>query len=169
MTEPVWQLDHKWSYKTLRGVCHNVCFLETAIQYSKIDIGLICFRIWMYRYSDTYEHGMSQFRNTGRDGAVQGTHPTQLCSLKLCKYFSITAFREYLKEWKSLHWFFHNCFILNVLHFFKLSAKFVLKRNDLPNDPLTDTLNSLTDTLLSAAEGAVDPVAKFTSLVRARD
>ena len=29
--------------------------------------------------------------------------------------------------------------------------------------------NSLTDTLLSAAEGAEDPVAKFTSLVRARD
>ena len=29
--------------------------------------------------------------------------------------------------------------------------------------------NSLTDTLLSAAEGAEDPVAKFTSLVRVRD
>ena len=29
--------------------------------------------------------------------------------------------------------------------------------------------NSLTDTLLSAAKGAEDPVAKFTSLVRARD
>ena len=29
--------------------------------------------------------------------------------------------------------------------------------------------NSLTDTLLSAAEGAEDPVAKFTFLVRARD
>ena len=29
--------------------------------------------------------------------------------------------------------------------------------------------NSLTDTLLSAAEGAEDSVAKFTSLVRARD
>ena len=29
--------------------------------------------------------------------------------------------------------------------------------------------NSLTDTLLSAAEGAEDPVAKFTSLVKARD
>ena len=29
--------------------------------------------------------------------------------------------------------------------------------------------DSLTDTLLSAAEGAEDPVAKFTSLVRARD
>ena len=29
--------------------------------------------------------------------------------------------------------------------------------------------NSLTDSLLSAAEGAEDPVAKFTSLVRARD
>ena len=29
--------------------------------------------------------------------------------------------------------------------------------------------NSLTDTLLSAAEGAEDPVAKFTSLVRASD
>ena len=29
--------------------------------------------------------------------------------------------------------------------------------------------NSLTDSLLSAAEGAEDSVAKFTSLVRARD
>ena len=29
--------------------------------------------------------------------------------------------------------------------------------------------NSLTDTLLSAAEGAEDSIAKFTSLVRARD
>ena len=29
--------------------------------------------------------------------------------------------------------------------------------------------NSLTDTFLSAAEGAEDSVAKFTSLVRARD
>ena len=29
--------------------------------------------------------------------------------------------------------------------------------------------NSLTDTLLSAAEGAEDSVVKFTSLVRARD
>ena len=29
--------------------------------------------------------------------------------------------------------------------------------------------NSLTDTLLSAAEGAEDSVAKFTCLVRARD
>ena len=29
--------------------------------------------------------------------------------------------------------------------------------------------NSLTDTLLSAVEGAEDSVAKFTSLVRARD
>ena len=29
--------------------------------------------------------------------------------------------------------------------------------------------NSLTDTLLSAAEGPEDPVAKFTSLVKARD
>ena len=29
--------------------------------------------------------------------------------------------------------------------------------------------NSLTDSLLSAAEGADDSVAKFTSLVRARD
>ena len=29
--------------------------------------------------------------------------------------------------------------------------------------------NSLTDTLLSAAEGTEDSVAKFTSLVRARD
>ena len=29
--------------------------------------------------------------------------------------------------------------------------------------------NSLTDTLLSATEGAEDSVAKFTSLVRARD
>ena len=29
--------------------------------------------------------------------------------------------------------------------------------------------NSLTDTLLSAAEGAEDSVAEFTSLVRARD
>ena len=29
--------------------------------------------------------------------------------------------------------------------------------------------NSLTDTLLSAAEGAEDSVAKFTSLVRAKD
>ena len=29
--------------------------------------------------------------------------------------------------------------------------------------------NSLTDTLLSAAEGAEDSIAKFTSLIRARD